>query len=212
MPRPLHILFVGVGRLCAAWVAAVWTRHLARGAVDVEVASLGKSERESALDALMLEAGANVSGLTAGEVDETALRRADVVVVVDEREAAAPVVLANPGGRIDWRMRIAPATGALTGRLAQLRALRDAIRVKVSRLLSELGVPATLPPPRLALVGSDQTPAAWRTAAAMRSAARSTWPASRPSTITRINGSVPEARSTTLPFSPNSASTAVTAA
>ncbi len=208
MPRPLHILFVGVGHVCAAWIAAAWTRHLAPDAVKVEVASLGESARESALDSLMVEAGASVGGMDAGQVSEAALRRADLVVVVDEADTVAPVLLANPGGRIDWRMRLAPAANALHGRFAELRALRDALRIKVSRLLRELGVA----PPSLALAGTDQTPAAWRTAAAIRSAARPTWPASRPSTITRISGSVPDGRNTTRPASPSSASTAATAA
>jgi|GEM_PF-1143040 len=214
MPRPLHILFIGVGRVCAAWIAAAWTRHLARGAVDVEVASLGRAERESGLDSLMMEAGASVHDMIAAEVNDAALRRADLVVVVAEADTVAPVPLANSGGRIDWRMRLAPAVNALSGRFAELRALRDALRVKVSRLLGELGVatPAAALHPRLVLLGNDQAPATWRTAAAIRSAASPIWPASRPSTITRINGSVPDARTTTRPASPSSASTAATAA
>jgi len=130
---PPTVLFVCVHNAGRSQMAAAWLEHLAGG--RVRVLSGGSEPAEvvnPAAVAAMAEVGIDISARTPQPWTEAGLRSADVVVTMGCGDACP----FYPGKRYeDWEVPD-PA-----GRpLADVRAIRDDIAVRVRGLLSGLGL------------------------------------------------------------------------
>lgn len=132
--RP-EILYVCVHNAGRSQMAALLTEHLGGGRVSVRSAGSDPAERVNplAIEA-MAEVGLDMSAAFPKPLTDEALRAADAVVTMGCGDACP----FYPGKRYeDWEL----ADPAAAGSLDEVRAIRDAIRVRVERLLAELGVP-----------------------------------------------------------------------
>ncbi|CAM3829642.1 arsenate reductase ArsC [Nocardiopsis rhodophaea] len=128
------VLFVCVHNAGRSQMAAGFLAHLSRGAVEVRSAGSAPGDRINpvAVEA-MREVGIDISANTPQVLTPEAVEASDVVITMGCGDAC-PVV---PGKRyLDWELDD-PAGQPLD----KVRPVRDEIRLRVERLLGELGVP-----------------------------------------------------------------------
>ncbi|GAA1980235.1 arsenate reductase ArsC [Nocardiopsis rhodophaea] len=129
-----RVLFVCVHNAGRSQMAAGFLAHLSRGAVEVRSAGSAPGDRINpvAVEA-MREVGIDISANTPQVLTPEAVEASDVVITMGCGDAC-PVV---PGKRyLDWELDD-PAGQPLD----KVRPVRDEIRLRVERLLGELGVP-----------------------------------------------------------------------
>jgi protein-tyrosine-phosphatase len=138
--RP-QVLFVCVHNAGRSQMAAAFTRQLSRGQVDV--LSAGSAPVDAIHDnvhAAMKEVGIDLAEEFPKRLSDAFVRASDVVVTMGCGDAC-PVY---PGKRYeDWPVDDPAGQG-----LPAVRAVRDAVRARVERLLADLGVATGEPPPR----------------------------------------------------------------
>ena len=132
MTRQPVVLFLCVHNAGRSQMAAAFARQLSKGRVAV---LSGGSEPASAIHpmvlAVMQEAGIDLSRERPKAFEDNDVRRADVVVTMGCGEACP----AFPGKRYeDWQV-----ADPKDQPVERVRAVRDAIRDKVSDLLASLG-------------------------------------------------------------------------
>jgi arsenate reductase len=130
------VLFVCVHNAGRSQMAAGWLRHLARDTVDVRSAG---SEPASQINPVavqaMREVGIDIAGNTPAILDHDTVQDSDVIITMGCGDAC-PVF---PGKRYeDWKLND-PAGQPIEA----VRTIRDDIRVRVERLLSEISPMAT---------------------------------------------------------------------
>ena len=132
--RPV-VLYVCVHNAGRSQMAALLTEHLGGGRVSVRSAGSDPGERVNPLAVqAMAELGLDMSAAVPKLLTDEAVRAADAVVTMGCGDACP----FYPGKRYeDWQLDDPAAAGSLD----EVRAIRDAIRVRVEALLAELGVP-----------------------------------------------------------------------
>jgi protein-tyrosine-phosphatase len=128
------VLYVCVHNAGRSQMAAAYTLHLSRGAVDVRSAgSEPAAEVNPAAVAAMLEEGIDMSAQRPKILTTEAVRESDVVITMGCGDTC-PIL---PGKRYeDWELDD-PAGQGVEG----VRPIRDEIRLRVVALLESLGVP-----------------------------------------------------------------------
>ena len=131
--RP-EVLYVCVHNAGRSQMAALLTEHLSGGRVSVRSAGSDPAERVNPLAVeAMAELGLDMSAAFPKPLTDEAVRAADAVVTM----GCGDTCPFYPGKRYeDWEL----ADPAGAGSLDEVRAIRDAIRVRVETLLAELGV------------------------------------------------------------------------
>jgi arsenate reductase len=132
--RPV-ILYVCVHNAGRSQMAALLTEHLGAGRVTVRSAGSQPGERVNPLAvAAMAELGLDMSAAVPKLLTDDAVRAADAVVTMGCGDACP----FYPGTRYeDWQLDDPAAARSLD----EVRAIRDAIRVRVVALLEDLGIP-----------------------------------------------------------------------
>ena len=132
--RP-EVLFVCVHNAGRSQMAAALTHHLGNG--KVQVCSAGSAPADQinpAVVQVMHEIGLDLSREFPKPLTDEAVRAADMVITMGCGDAC-PIYL---GKRYeDW-----PVEDPAGQPPEKVRAIRDAIRARVERLLAELGVPS----------------------------------------------------------------------
>jgi arsenate reductase len=134
MSKP-SVLFVCVHNAGRSQMAAGWLRHLAGDAVEIRSAGSAPAGAVNpvAVEA-MREVGIDIADRTPTKLTYVSVEAADVVITMGCGDAC-PVV---PGKRYeDWRLDDPAGQG-----IEAVRPIRDEIRDRVERLLSELRVTA----------------------------------------------------------------------
>ncbi|MEU4215515.1 arsenate reductase ArsC [Actinoplanes sp. NPDC026623] len=130
--RP-SVLFVCVHNAGRSQMAAGWLRHLAGDAVEVRSAGSEPADRinPAAVEA-MREVGIDITDRVPAKLTWDAARESDVIVTMGCGDAC-PVF---PGKRYeDWRLDDPAGRG-----VDAVRPIRDAIRTRVEKLLTELDI------------------------------------------------------------------------
>ncbi len=130
--RP-SVLYVCVHNAGRSQMAAAWTRHLSRGAVEVRSAGSAPADRinPAAVEA-MLEVGIDMRAEQPTILTTDAVQASDAVITMGCGDAC-PVF---PGKRYeDWQLDDPAGQG-----IDAVRPIRDEIRRRVEALLRELGV------------------------------------------------------------------------
>ncbi|MDA0705368.1 MAG: arsenate reductase (thioredoxin) [Proteobacteria bacterium] len=139
MPNPVNILFLCTGNSCRSQIAEGWARHIGGDSIVVQSAGIeahGKNPR--AID-VMQEIGINIAGQESTVVNDDMLIDADVVVTVcGHADEQCPVM--PPGvTKLHWPLSDpAKAIGTEEQIMAEFRATRDEIEVRVSELLESI--------------------------------------------------------------------------
>ncbi|OLT18932.1 phosphotyrosine protein phosphatase [Serinicoccus sp. CNJ-927] len=130
--RP-SVLYVCVHNAGRSQMAAAYTHHLSRGAVEVRSAgSAPADEVNPAVLEALLEEGIDISAQTPKVLTAEAVQASDVVVTMGCGDAC-PIF---PGKRYeDWALADPAGRG-----VEAVRPIRDEIRSRVSGMLRELGV------------------------------------------------------------------------
>ena len=129
------VLFVCVHNAGRSQMAAGWLRHLAGDAVEVRSAGSDPAATINpvAVEA-MREAGIDITAGTPRKLDRDTAESSDVLITMGCGDVC-PVV---PGRRyLDWPLDDPAGQG-----LEAVRPIRDEIRRRVERLITELGVTA----------------------------------------------------------------------
>ncbi|WP_436527348.1 arsenate reductase ArsC [Actinoplanes sp. HUAS TT8] len=127
------VLFVCVHNAGRSQMAAGWLRHLAGDRVEVRSAGSEPAERINPVAVqAMAEAGVDITGEQPKRLDHAAAEASDVIVTMGCGDAC-PFF---PGKRYeDWKLDDPAGQG-----LDAVRPIRDAIRVRIEQLLTELGI------------------------------------------------------------------------
>lgn len=134
-----HILYLCTGNSCRSQIAEGWARTLGADEAGVESAGIEAHGKNPRAIAVMKEAGVDISGQESTIVTAEMLQRADVVVTVcghaDEQCPALP-----PGvSKVHWPLTDpARATGSEDEIMAEFRATREDVKLRVQQLLSQL--------------------------------------------------------------------------
>ena len=133
--RP-SVLFVCVHNAGRSQMAAGWLTHLSGGAVEVRSAgSLPADQINPAAVEAMLEEGVDIRAERPKVLTTEAVQASDVVITM----GCGDVCPVFPGKRYeDWALEDPAGQG-----IEAVRPIRDEIRVRIERLLGELGVPVT---------------------------------------------------------------------
>ncbi len=129
-----EVLFVCVHNAGRSQMAALLTGHLGGGRVGVRSAGSDPADRVNPLVVqAMAELGLDMSTAFPKPLTDDAVRAADVVVTMGCGDACP----FHPGKRYeDWALPDPAAAASI----AEVRAIRDAIRRRVEELLAGLGV------------------------------------------------------------------------
>jgi arsenate reductase len=125
------VLFVCVHNAGRSQMAAGWLRHLAPDKVDVRSAGSAPADRinPAAVEA-MREVGIDITDQTPKKLDGETAEGSDVIITMGCGDAC-PVF---PGKRYeDWKLQDPAGKG-----VDAVRAIRDEIRVRIEKLLTEL--------------------------------------------------------------------------
>jgi arsenate reductase (thioredoxin) len=133
------VLFVCVHNAGRSQMAAGWLRHLAAGRVEVRSAGSAPADTlNPAAVAAMREVGIDITDQTPTLLDYDTAQASDVIITMGCGDAC-PVF---PGKRYeDWQL---PDPAGKD--LAAVRPIRDQIRTRIQRLLSQLGIHSTTGP------------------------------------------------------------------
>ena len=146
------VLFVCVHNAGRSQMAAGWLRHLAGDSVEVRSAGSAPADQINPVAVrAMAEVGVDITAEQPKKLDDTAARDSDVIITMGCGDAC-PVF---PGKRYeDWQLTDPAGRG-----IDVVRTVRDDIRVRVEKLLTEL---AGLPwlPAREQPCGPRKTPRA----------------------------------------------------
>jgi arsenate reductase len=129
------VLFVCVHNAGRSQMAAGWLRHLAGDTVEVRSAGSEPADQinPAAVDA-MREVGIDITGQTPTKLTSDAAEESDVIITMGCGDAC-PVF---PGKRYeDWKLDDPAGQGIDT-----VRPIRDAIRTRIEKLLTDLNIPA----------------------------------------------------------------------
>ncbi len=133
MSKP-SVMFVCVHNAGRSQMAAAYTRHLSRGAVEVR--SAGSAPADSinpAVRDVLLEEGIDISAEKPKILTPEAVQASDVVITMGCGDACP----FYPGKRYeDWELQDPAGQG-----VDAVRPIRDDIRRRVEELLASLGVP-----------------------------------------------------------------------
>jgi arsenate reductase (thioredoxin) len=127
----LTVLFVCVHNAGRSQMAAGWLRHLAADTVDIRSAGSEPADRINpvAVEA-MREVGIDITDQSPKQLDWDTAQASDVIITMGCGDAC-PIF---PGKRYeDWKLDDPAGQGIDT-----VRAIRDDIRVRVEKLLTEL--------------------------------------------------------------------------
>ncbi|MDH4133290.1 MAG: arsenate reductase (thioredoxin) [Gammaproteobacteria bacterium] len=139
--KKIHVLFLCTGNSCRSQMAEGWARHLGGSAIEAQSAGIEAHGKNPRAIAVMKEAGMDISGQESTRVTDEMIRNADVLVTVcGHADEHCPVL--PPGKRkIHWPLSDpAKATGSEEEILAQFRATRDDIGMRVSALIEEISI------------------------------------------------------------------------
>jgi arsenate reductase (thioredoxin) len=127
------ILFVCVHNAGRSQMAAGWLRHFAGDAVEVSSAGSAPADKINPVAVqAMAEVGIDIAGEQPNRLDYDTAQDSDVIITMGCGDTC-PVF---PGKRYeDWKLDDAAGQS-----IEAVRAIRDAIRVRVERLLDDLAV------------------------------------------------------------------------
>ncbi len=134
-----RVLFLCTGNSCRSQMAEGWARHLGSDIAEIGSAGIEAHGKNPRAIAVMKEAGVDISGQESTRVTDDMIRSVDVVVTVcGHADEHCPVL--PPGvKKIHWPLTDpAKATGTEEEIMAQFRATRDEVKVRVGALLNEL--------------------------------------------------------------------------
>jgi arsenate reductase len=140
MKKPV-IYFLCTGNSCRSQMAEGWAKHFGGDAVEVYSAGIEAHGLNPRAVKAMKDAGVDISTQTSDVIDPDILQRADYVITLcgdanDKCPVTPPQVR-----RIHWGLPDpAKATGTEAEIAATFNAVRDEIRDRVQRFLSEISV------------------------------------------------------------------------
>lgn len=136
------ILFLCTGNSCRSQMAEGWAKFLGGEALQAASAGIEAHGKNPRAIQAMAEAGVDISAQASTRVTDAMIAAADIVVTVcGHADEHCPVV---PSGtrKIHWPLDDpAKAMGTEAEIMAQFRATREEVRVRVRALLQELHLP-----------------------------------------------------------------------
>jgi arsenate reductase len=137
MKQPFNILFLCTGNSCRSQMAEGWAKLLGRPLFEIQSAGIEAHGKNPRAIAVMKEAGVDISQQESTRVTHSMLNDADLVVTVCGHADEHCPVLPSGVKKEHWPLDDpAKATGTETEIMAQFRASRDDIRLRVKDLLS----------------------------------------------------------------------------
>ncbi len=136
-----RVAFICTGNSCRSQMAEGWARALAGDQWEIYSAGLEAHGVNPRAVQVMAEAGVDITGQTSKTLDFEIYREQQVIITLcGDANERCPIVPPTALVRRHWDLPDpAKAKGTEEEILAQFRAVRDDIRLRIAALLTELG-------------------------------------------------------------------------
>ena len=136
------ILFLCTGNSCRSQMAEGWAKFLGGAALQAASAGIEAHGKNPRAIQAMAEAGVDISAQASTQVTDAMIAAADIVVTVCGHADEHCPVLPPATRKTHWPLDDpAKAVGTEAEIMAQFRATREEVRVRVCALLQELRLP-----------------------------------------------------------------------
>ena len=134
----IKILFLCTGNSCRSQMAEGLARQLGRGRIEPYSAGLLPAGVNKRAIAVMRELGIDISRQTSKAIDESVLRRMDLVITLCDNAAEACPWTPPELKRLHWPVKDPVGTrGTEEEILSEFRRARDEIKGKIAQFLAE---------------------------------------------------------------------------
>lgn len=139
MKKPFNILFLCTGNSCRSQMAEGWAKYYGGSDFEIQSAGIEAHGKNPRAIAVMQEAGVDISHQESTKVTDEMLAQTDLVVTVCGHADEHCPILPPDTAKEHWPLKDpAKATGSEEEIMAQFRATRDDVKVRVQELLQRL--------------------------------------------------------------------------